>query len=139
LADKGDRYSLAITAAILGWVIPGGGYAVIKDYKRAAIVFVVLTLMFGTGLYVGSLAVIDTINAHAWYYAQILFSPVVELIARSNASSGEHVYGRPSEIGQLYTSLAGMLNLVCAVKAAAIAAHGDLVYKKDKDKEMKKK
>jgi hypothetical protein len=133
LADKTDKISLAITAAILGWVIPGGGYAVIKDYKRAAIIFVVLTLMFFTGLYIGSFAVIDTVNAKAWYYAQILYSPIVELIARSTARSGEHVYGRPAEIGQLYTSLAGMLNLMCVLKAAAIAAHGNLAYKKDKE------
>ncbi|MFI4911411.1 MAG: DUF6677 family protein [Sedimentisphaeraceae bacterium JB056] len=136
MIDKNDKISLTITVAILGWVIPGGGYAVLKDYKRAAIIFVVLTLMFLTGLYVGSYTVIDTINAKAWYYAQIMFSPAVEIIARHSAKSGIHTYGRPSDIGQLYTSLAGMLNLVCIFKAAAIAAHGNLVYKKEK-KEQK--
>lgn len=122
---------LAIATAILGWVIPGGGYAVLKDYKRASVIFVVLTLMFAGGLYVGSLAVIDTVTAKPWYYAQILFSPLTEVIARIVVKNGMHSYGKPAEIGQLYTSLAGMLNLVCIVKAAAIAMHGDLVYKKD--------
>lgn len=133
MVNKTDKISLAITAAILGWVIPGGGYVVLKDYKRAAIIFVTLTSMFLIGLHIGSFAVVDTVNARVWYFAQILFSPVVEIIARSVAKSGEHVYGRPSEIGQLYTALAGMLNIVCIFKAAAVVAHGDIVYKKDKE------
>ncbi len=131
MAGKVDKISLAITAAILGWVIPGGGYAVLKDYKRAAVIFVTLSLMFLTGIYVGSIASIDIITAKPWYYAQILFSPVVELIARVTARGEMHVYGKPAEIGQLYTALAGMLNLVCIVKSAAIAMYGDQVYKKD--------
>jgi hypothetical protein len=134
VSEKFDKISLAAVAAIIGWIIPGGGYAVIRDYKRAAIIFVVITLMFLTGLYVGSVAVIDTINAKAWFYAQILVSPAVELIARNVARSGASVYGKPAEIGQLYTALAGILNIVCVFKAAAIAAHGNLVYKKDKEK-----
>lgn len=134
MAGKTDKILLAITAAILGWVIPGGGYAVLKDYKRAAVIFIAISGMFLTGLYVGSIASIDVISAKPWYYAQILFSPVVELIARTTAKGEMHVYGKPAEIGQLYTSLAGMLNLVCIVKAAAIAMHGDEAYKKD-DKE----
>ncbi len=134
MAGKTDKIMLAITAAILGWVIPGGGYAVLKDYKRAAIIFVAITLMFLTGIYVGSIAAIDVITAKPWYYAQIMFSPIVEVIARVTARGDMHVYGKPAEIGQLYTALAGMLNLVCIVKAAAIAMHGGAVYKKD-DKE----
>ena len=135
MSEKSDKIPLAITAAIVGWVIPGGGYAVAGEYKRAAVIFVVITLMFLTGLYVGSVAVIDTINARAWYYAQILVSPAVELIARNVAASGKGVYGKPAEIGQLYTSLAGILNIVCIAKATAIVAHGNAVYKKGKGKD----
>lgn len=133
MSSPRDNIAMAITAAILGWAIPGGGYAVIKDYKRAAIIFVVLTSMFAAGLYVGSFAAIDTVHAKAWYYAQIFFSPIVEVIARHTASNEMVVYGRPADIGQLYTSLAGMLNLVCILKAAAIAMHGKDAYK-EKDK-----
>lgn len=132
MAQKSDKIPLAITAAILGWAVPGAGYAVVKDYKRAAAIFVTLTLMFIIGLYVGSYAVVDTVNAKAWYYAQILFSPAVELIDRHTVKTGEHVYGRPAEIGQLYTALAGVLNLICILKAAAVAAHGNLIYQKKK-------
>lgn len=131
MLGKADKISLAITAAILGWVIPGAGYAVIKDYKRAVILFVVITGLFLIGLYVGSVAVIDTINTRAWFYAQILFSPAVELIARYTASERLVVYGRPADIGQLYTALAGILNLVCILKSAAIAMHGELAYKQE--------
>ncbi len=133
MGEKSDKIPLTITAVILGWAVPGAGYAVVKDYKRAAVIFVTLTLMFLIGLYVGSYAIVDTVNAKAWYYAQILFSPGVELIARHTVKTGEHVYGRPAEIGQLYTALAGVLNLVCILKAAAVAAHGNLIYQKKKD------
>ena len=31
------------------------------------------------------------------------------------------VYGRPAEIGQIYTSIAGLLNLLCIVNAVYMA------------------
>ena len=129
VSNSTNKILLAIGAALLGWLIPGAGYALLRDYKRAVVIFIALVGMFTVGIYVGSFAAIDTTNAKAWYYAQILFSPVVEVIARFVAGRGMLVYGKPADIGQLYTSLAGMLNLVCLLKSAAIALHGKDAYK----------
>ncbi len=37
------------------------------------------------------------------------------------AGCGYQVYGKPNEIGQLYTSIAGLLNLLCIVNAIYLA------------------
>jgi hypothetical protein len=84
-------------------------------------------------LYVGSIGVIDPIGAKPWYAAQVMNSPVVLLMgshvahAQRQAESNQartiayHVYGRPNEIGQIYTSIAGLLNLLCIVNAIYVA------------------
>ena len=76
-------------------------------------------MTFCVGLYVGSIGVIDTVGATAWYVyaAQIMTSPVVAILGYITAGGGFPVYSRPNEIGQIYTSTAGLLNLLCIVNA----------------------
>ncbi len=118
---------------LVGWLIPGGGYFVLGDKRRAFVVLVTLTLTFLVGLYIGSIGVIDPVGAKAWYVAQVMNSPAVIFIG--NIVANAHyaaiqakdptltyaVYGRACEIGQIYTSIAGLLNLLCIVNAVYIA------------------
>jgi hypothetical protein len=118
---------------LLAWVLPGGGYYVLGDKKRATIVFIAILLTFLTGLYIGSIGVIDPLGAKAWYAAQIMNSPAVILIGNhvttmyqeaqmyQDPTRAYSVFAKPSEIGQIYTSVAGLLNLLCIVNAVYIA------------------
>lgn len=110
-----------IIIGLSSWLIPGGGYFLLNEKKRAVIIFLVIVLTFCIGLYVGSIGVIDSIDSKPWYVGQMMFSPVVAVLGYVTAGGGYQVYGRPNEIGQLYTSMAGLLNLLCIVNAVYLA------------------
>jgi hypothetical protein len=107
--------------ALAGWIVPGGGYLLLKEIKRALIIFIMISLTFCLGLYIGSLGVIDRISAPLWFWVQMMNSPLVAVIGHFTAGGGYLVYGRPNEIGQIYTSTAGLLNLLCIVNSVYMA------------------
>jgi hypothetical protein len=113
-----EHYRLYVIAAgLLAWLVPGGGHFLLNERTRAAVIFVAVVLTFLVGLYVGSVGIIDPVGAKPWYAAQIMNSPAVYLLGRLSATGKYPVYGRPNEIGQIYTSTAGLLNLLCIVNA----------------------
>jgi hypothetical protein len=181
------HFVFLFVVGLLAWIVPGSGHLVLKEKKHAVIIFTVIVLTFITGLYIGSVGVIDPVRAKPWYIAQIMNSPAVAVLGHLNTdwllfhagqenqndlNSGiipetlkeqfrQHgislsdqaevtaespgykwlikdtqrayriireraglniypdftVYGRPNEIGQIYTSIAGLLNLLCIVNA----------------------
>lgn len=106
-----------ITVGLLAWFVPGAGHLMIKKLKHTIIIFVTIVLTFCVGIYIGSIGVINPVGAKPWYIAQIMNSPIVLMLGNITAQGGYPVYGRPSEIGQIYTSIAGLLNLLCIVNA----------------------
>jgi hypothetical protein len=117
-----DNHALyLITTGLLAWLVPGAGHYLLHEHRRAVVICVAIVLTFLTGLYVGSVGVIDPVGAKPWYVAQIMNSPVVFLLGRISATTDFPVYGRPNEIGQIYTSIAGLLNLLCIVNAIYLA------------------
>lgn len=117
-----DHHGLFLVATgLLAWLVPGAGHFLLNQRKRAVIIFVTVVLTFLVGLYVGSIGIIDPIGAKPWYAAQIMNSPAVYLLGRMSATGKYPVYGRPNEIGQIYTSIAGLLNLLCIVNAVYMA------------------
>jgi len=72
------------------------------------------------GLWIGSIGVVDPQTP--WYWAQLLNSPAVTFLSHLNTEV-YHVasFGRPKETGQIYTGIAGMLNLLCVVNAIYLA------------------
>lgn len=129
-----EKEVLTVAAVgLFGWLIPGGGYFVLGDKKRGTVVLVTLVLTFLVGLYIGSIGVIDPVGSKPWYVAQVMNSPAVILIGNvvahgyqayaqtKDASQAYFVFGRACEIGQIYTSIAGLLNLLCIVNAVYIA------------------
>lgn len=127
--DKSNHGFLLLITAGLSWIIPGGGYWFIGRPKQAVVIFITIALTFVLGIYVGSIGVIDHVPAaggmlgkiNPWFLAQILNSPLVYLISNATASGGYPVYGKPEEIGQLYTSISGLLNLLCIINCVYIA------------------
>jgi hypothetical protein len=115
--SRESNIAFLLVVGLLGWFVPGGGHLVINEKKHAIIIFVTIALTFAAGLYIGSIGIINPVGAKPWYIAQIMNSPVVALIGRMTASGNYPVYGRPNEIGQIYTSIAGLLNLLCIVNA----------------------
>ncbi len=113
-SESNNGLRLVLTA-VLGWLIPGGGYWLLGEYKRAVIIFVTITLTFCIGIYVGSIGIIDSVQAKPWFAAQVLNSPAVFILAEMTKSGRFISYGRPAEIGQLYTSISGLLNLLCII------------------------
>jgi len=110
--SKGNHTLFLLTVGLLAWLIPGAGHFLIKEKKRALIISITIILTFCVGLYVGSIGIINPVGAKPWYVAQIMNSPIVAVLA---------VFGRPNEIGQIYTSIAGLLNLLCIVNAVYLA------------------
>jgi hypothetical protein len=131
---KNNHALFLLVIGALAWLLPGGGHYALGERKRAGVIFVAILLTFVVGCYAGSIGVIDPIGARAWYFAQVMTSPVVipvgahvaglqrqaEISSSNNqktAAEPYRVYGRPGEIGQIYTSIAGLLNLLCIVNA----------------------
>jgi hypothetical protein len=106
---------------LAGWLVPGGGYFLLKETKRALIIFITITLTFGVGIYIGSMGVVDPIGARLWYIVQLMNTPFVWIIGRMTAGGGYPVFGRPNEMGQIYTSIAGLLNLLSIVNSVYLA------------------
>lgn len=118
---KKDNTLFLVFVGLISWTVPGAGYYLLNEKKRAIIVFVTVTLTFGLGLYVGSVGVIDYITSWPWYIAQMMTSPAVALLGRLGATGAYPVFGKPNEIGQIYTSIAGLLNLLCVVNEVYLA------------------
>jgi hypothetical protein len=119
--SKENHVLFLLIVGLLGWFLPGAGHLLLKEEKRAIIIFATITLTFCVGLYVGSIGVIDPVGAKAWYVAQIMNSPLVAVLGHLTAGGGFPVYGRPNEIGQIYTGVTGLLNLLCITNAVYLA------------------
>lgn len=118
---KKNHTLFLLVVGLAGWLLPGAGYFLLGEKKRAIIIFAAISTTFCLGLYVGSIGVIDSVEAWPWYIAQIMNSPMVAALGYIAAGGGYPVYARPSEIGQIYTSIAGLLNLLCIVNAVYLA------------------
>lgn len=119
--SKQFRTFLLPAVALLSWLIPGAGYYLLGEKKRAIIIFVSITLTFAIGIYIGSVGVVNPEEARAWFVAQIMNSPLVILLANMTSGGGYPVYGRVNEIGQIYTAVAGLLNLLCIINEVYLA------------------
>jgi hypothetical protein len=129
-----DNHALfLIVIGGLAWLIPGAGHFALNERSRGIVIFVMIALTFAVGLYVGSIGVVNPVSAKPWYVAQVMNSPVVFLLgsymtaahqraeAQNDLSLAYPVYGRAGEVGQIYTSIAGLLNLLCIVNAIYMA------------------
>ena len=122
--SKIDHSVFLMIVGLLAWALPGAGHFIIKERKRGIIIFATITATFLTGIYIGSIAVVDPVGGQPWYILQMLTSPVVGLLAHITKTGTYASYGRAADIGQIYTTIAGMLNLLCIVSAVYMAHCG---------------
>lgn len=134
--DQGIRL---IIVGLAAWVVPGAGHWLIREHKRAVIIFITITLLFASGLFIGSIGVVDRTGSSPWYIGQMLFSPATGIIGEVVENSKEQQtdnagniipktryesFGRPCDTGQIYTGVAGLLNLLCVLNAMYMAYCG---------------
>ena len=119
---------------LAAWIVPGAGHFLIREKKRAIIIFLVITALFMTGLYAGSIGIINQVAGGVWFYAQVLISPVVGLLAQVGKNY-DFPNGRPCDVGQIYTGIAGLLNLLCILNAVYMAycGHGELIGEEEQE------
>jgi len=112
-----------LVVGLLAWLVPGAGHFVLKEKKRSIIIFTTIMLTFCVGIYIGSIGVINLYGTTPWYVvgAQIMNSPMVLALGQLTRGGAYPVHGWPNEIGQIYTSTAGLLNLLCVVNAVYLA------------------
>ena len=119
--SKETHVLFLLIVGLLGWLVPGGGHLMIGKKAHAAVIFVTIAVTLCIGLYIGSVGVINPVGAKPWYVAQVMNTPAVAALGQMTRGGGYPVYGRPNEIGQIYTSIAGLLNLLCIVNAVYLA------------------
>jgi len=119
--SKENHLLFLLIVGLSAWVVPGAGYYLLNEKKRAIIVFVTIVLTFCIGIYVGSIGVIDPISSGIPYAGQIMNSPFVAVLAHKTAGGNYPVYSKPNEIGQIYTSISGLLNLLCIINSIYLA------------------
>lgn len=140
--DEVNHGMLLLVVIAISWVVPGGGYFILGEKKRAIIIFIAIVAIFTIGIYVGSIGVVDPVaqglgilgRLNPWYLAQVLTSPAVFLIGNATAAGSYPVYGKPQEIGQLYTSIAGLLNLLCIINSLYMAHVGPMKFEFEGEK-----
>lgn len=118
-----------LVVGLAAWIVPGAGHFLIREKKRAGIIFLVIVVLFTTGLYAGSIGVVNQVTGRIWFLAQILTSPAVGLLAQLTQNGQYPSYGRPCDIGQIYTCISGLLNLLCIISAVYMAycGRGELI------------
>jgi len=131
-----------VPAAIAAWIFPGLGHLLAGDIKRGLILAVCIGSLWTAGLWLGGISVIEARQSggplRPWFFGQMLMAPSLLVEYTHDRYRAQYqgleptpepdgsptlyspAYGRPYEIGTLYTALAGMLNLLAII---------DLIYR----------
>lgn len=131
-------------AAFCAWLLPGLGHFILGQSVRAVILGTTIGTLWLCGLLIGGLSVVDHDDHPAWFLGQMLLAPSfaadryrVRLVDQHVDDDGqplsfdpedeppfEPAYGRAQEQGTLFTSLAGLLNLLAII---------DVLYRDPRD------
>ena len=127
-----------LAAAVAGWCLPGLGHFLLGQSHRAVLLAVTIGSLWLGGLLIGGLSIVDHTDHPAWFLGQMLIAPSLaadwyrgQLVAeqaaaypdvpRSELFDPQHdppfepAYGRAHEQGTLFTSMAGLLNLLAII------------------------
>lgn len=116
--------------ALAAWIIPGGGYWMIRQRNRGTVIGVTIVALFVLGILIGGIRVVEAppalsqILQRPWFIGQFLVGPLGLISAWISNGLGTSAYAdvishsRVNEIGTLYTAVAGMLNLMAIIDAA---------------------
>ncbi len=134
--------TMQIGPALAGWLLPGLGQMILGHKKRGVILFLAVYGLFFSGLMVGGIDVIDPLQGRLWFIGQCFVGPPAPALGYTHVEwlrgevDGKPVYiipdppeegqappkftksvGRVHELGQLYCTMAGMLNLLVILDA----------------------
>ena len=131
-----------VIAAIAGWLVPGLGHWLIGDKPRGVILLIAILGLWLAGSLIGGLSVFDHKEHRMWFLGQMLIAPSLamdytrgQMVERhgeptpGNDTGFSPAYARTHEQGLLYTSLAGLLNLLVMI---------DVLYGNPKAKPMRR-
>jgi TM2 domain-containing membrane protein YozV len=131
-------------AGLLALAFPGAGHLYLGQRRRAGYIALGVLGLFLGGLLIGGIDAIDRREDPVWFYGQVLVGPLtvgVDLLHQNvlkvsdgsglpprsatpeeRAGPGVHAsksIGRMNELGTLYVTIAGMLNLIAVLDAFA--------------------
>ena len=106
-------------AVLLAWLIPGAGHWYIGDRKRAWIYFIVISILFWAGIWVGgALSTVNLKTNTAWFFAEIFaggYTLMTTLIGQLPGAIES--YGKTQDLATIYAGVAGLLNLLVVLDA----------------------
>ena len=116
-------------AAVAAWVVPGLGHHLMGQTRRGLIVGSSILAIWVGGLLIGNVSVIDAGEHPLWFVAQVLLAPslAVATLTPEAVTMGvdlEDSFLAMHDQGVLWTSLAGMMNLLAII---------DVIYRHDRD------
>ncbi len=132
-ADAQSAAPPAPLVALAGWLVPGSGYWLIGQKKRAFVIGVSVIVLFLLGVLVAGVAVVEAPNFSGggslvgrvlqkpWFLGQVMTGPIGLIsawIGGTVADDYPAAKARLGEIGTLYTAVAGMLNLLAIIDAS---------------------
>lgn len=119
--------------ALAGWLVPGSGYWLLGQHKRAIVIGLSIIVLFTLGILVAGVAVVEApslggtgsllgrVLQKPWFLGQAMTGPIGLICAWiGQGVGGEYpaAKARLGEIGTLYTAVAGMLNLLAIIDAS---------------------
>lgn len=135
--------------AMAAWIFPGLGHFLSGEKARGIVLAVTIMLLWTAGLLIGGPTVLDRLeppeandpprrSISMWYFGQVLMAPgMLFEMGQSRLRGGqrqlvpemhepfEPSFGRTFEQGQLYTALAGLLNLLAIIDVAYVKPRRD--------------
>jgi hypothetical protein len=102
---------------ILAWLVPGAGHWYVGQRQRGTVIFIAVIGAYVLGVLLGGIEMIDPRNATAWFCAQVLCglpNIICAVLQDPNVPMG---VGRGVDLGQVYTGVAGLLNLLAVLDA----------------------
>jgi hypothetical protein len=134
-SEHSDNPASAFAVAIAAWLVPGLGYVLLGQRVRGVTIGVTIFAIFAAGVLVGGIRVLDApwpvgkggLLEKPWFMGQVLTGPMslVGSFASNNVPVERTSHSRSWELGTLYTAVAGMLNLLAIIDAAARAADAE--------------
>lgn len=109
---------------ILAWLVPGLGHWLLGMRQRGIAMFLAIVLTFIFGVALGSVHQVDPDRpeTHSFWYVLQLLTGLPAIIATFvqnvlGEAADISIYGRGVDLGELYTRVAGLLNLMCLLDA----------------------